>query len=102
MATRRKRLEPDVRLVFDQLSEDALLDDGQVAVIADVSRPTIKRWRRDKKGPRVTMLNGLPRNRVGDVRAWLREGRTWERGPLPRDANASDATLSSGRGQGER
>jgi hypothetical protein len=71
-----KRSEPDIRTIFDNLSDDALLDDGQVAVVAHVSRPTIKRWRREKKGPRVTMLNGLPRSRVGDVREWLRAGRT--------------------------
>jgi hypothetical protein len=71
-----KRSDSDIRTIFDSLSNDALLDDGQIAVVADVSRPTIKRWRREKKGPRVTMLNGLPRSRVGDVREWLRAGRT--------------------------
>jgi hypothetical protein len=55
--------EADIRTIFDSLSNDALLDDGQVALVADVSRPTIKRWRREKKGPRVTMLNGLPQPR---------------------------------------
>jgi hypothetical protein len=69
------RLAPDIRTIFDSLSDDALLDDGQVAIVADVSRPTIKRWRRKKKGPRITMLNGLPRSRVGDVREWLKAGR---------------------------
>jgi hypothetical protein len=75
MVTRQKLTKPDIRIIFDGLSDDALLDDSQIAVVADVSRPTIKRWRREKKGPRVTMLNGLPRSRVGDVREWLRVGR---------------------------
>jgi hypothetical protein len=70
-----KRPEADIRTVFHALSDEALLDDLQIALIADVSRPTIKRWRREKIGPRVTMLNGLPRSRVGDVREWLKAGR---------------------------
>jgi hypothetical protein len=73
---RTTRFEPDIRTIFDTLSDGALLDDGQIAMIAGVSRPTIKRWRREQKGPHVTMLNGLPRSRVGDVREWLRGGRT--------------------------
>jgi hypothetical protein len=70
-----KRTWPDIRAVFDSLSDDALLDDGQVAIMANVSRPTVKRWRREGKGPLVVVLNGLPRSRVGDVRPWLRAGR---------------------------
>jgi hypothetical protein len=72
MATRRKVREPDIRLVFDKLSDDALLDDFQLGVLAGRAAMTIKRWRRLKKAPRHVVLNGLPRFRVGDVRPWLR------------------------------
>jgi hypothetical protein len=72
MATRRKQREPDIRLIFDRLSEDVLIDDGQFAAVADVAPSTIKRWRREGKTPPVIMLNGRPRHRVGDARPWLR------------------------------
>ena len=71
MAARRKRLE-DIRLVFDKLSNDVLIDDGQFADVADVAPSTVKRWRREGKTPPVVMLNGRPRHRVGNVRPWLR------------------------------
>ena len=61
MATRRKQREPDVRLVFDQLSNDALLDDVQLGQLAGRSPMTIKRWRREKKTPPFVSLNGCPR-----------------------------------------
>jgi hypothetical protein len=72
MATRRKPREPDVRLVFDRLSDDALLDDFQVGLLAGRSPMTIKRWRRQHKTPPHISLNGCPRFRVGDIRPWLR------------------------------
>ena len=72
MAVLRKQREPDVRLVFDKLSDDALLDDIQLGQLAGRSPATIKRWRRGKKTPRHLSLNGAPRFRVGDVRPWLR------------------------------
>jgi hypothetical protein len=72
MATRRKQCEPDVRLVFDRLSDDALLDDFQVGLLAGRSPMTIKRWRREHKSPPCVSLNGCPRFRVGDIRPWLR------------------------------
>ena len=55
MATRRKQREPDVRLVFDRLSDDALLDDFQLGLLAGRSPMTIKRWRREKKTPPVCL-----------------------------------------------
>ena len=72
MATRRKPREPDVRLVIDRLSDDALLDDAQVGQLAGRSPATIKRWRRERKTPPCVSLNGCPRFRVGDIRPWLR------------------------------
>jgi hypothetical protein len=72
MATRRKQREPDIRFVFDKLSDDVLLDDIQVGLLADRSPATIKRWRREGRMPPAVMLNGLPRHRAGNVRPWLR------------------------------
>ena len=72
MATRRKPRDQDVRVIFDQLSDDALLDDFQVGLLAGRAAMTIKRWRREKKTPPFVSLNGCPRFRVGDIRPWLR------------------------------
>ena len=72
MTIRRKQREPDVRLMFDKLSDDALLDDAQVGLLAGRSPATIKRWRRERKTPPCVCLNGAPRFRVGDIRPWLR------------------------------
>jgi predicted DNA-binding transcriptional regulator AlpA len=62
----------DIRFIFDRLSDDALIDDLQTSLLAGRSVPTIKRWRRDGKTPPIVMLNGFPRYRAGDIRAWLR------------------------------
>jgi hypothetical protein len=72
MVTARKRRDGDIRLNFDRLSDDVLIDDGQFADVADVAPSTVKRWRREGKTPPVVMLNGRPRHRVGNVRPWLR------------------------------
>ena len=72
MAAQKKVREPDVRLLFDRLSDDALLDDFQVGLLAGRSPTTIKRWRRNRQTPPVVMLNGAPRFRVGDIRPWLK------------------------------
>jgi hypothetical protein len=68
----RKRLE-DIRAIFGELADDVALDDRQSAAVCGVSVATWKRWRRLKKGPPGISLNGLPRQRVGDLRQWLRE-----------------------------
>jgi len=68
----RSKLRDDIRLIFDRLSDDALLDDLQLGALAGRSAATIKRWRRLGKTPPVVMLNGLPRIRAGDARLWLR------------------------------
>jgi hypothetical protein len=72
MATRRKQRDPDVRVVFDQLSDDALLDDMQFGQLTGRAPATVKRWRREGKTPPPLLLNGAPRFRVGDIRSWLR------------------------------
>jgi hypothetical protein len=72
MAIRRKQREPDIRVVFDRLSDDVLIDDSQFAAVANVAPSTIKRWRREGKTPPVVLINGRPRHRVGNARLWLR------------------------------
>jgi hypothetical protein len=71
MATRRKQREPDIRFVFDRLSDDALLDDAQLGQLTGRSPAIIKRWRRERKTPPNISLHGAPRFRVGDIRLWL-------------------------------
>jgi hypothetical protein len=72
MATRCKQRDQDVKVIFDRLSDDGLLDDMQLGQLAGRSPATIKRWRREKKAAPCVSLNGAPRFRVGDVRPWLR------------------------------
>jgi hypothetical protein len=72
MAARKKVRESDIRLLFDRLSDDALLDDAQLGQLAGRAATTIKRWRREGKTPPCVSLNGAPRFRVADVRPWLR------------------------------
>jgi predicted DNA-binding transcriptional regulator AlpA len=72
MAARKKVRESDIRLVFDRLSDDALLDDAQLGQLAGRAAMTIKRWRREGKTPPCVSLNGAPRFRVGDIKPWLR------------------------------
>jgi predicted DNA-binding transcriptional regulator AlpA len=70
----RSKPSEDVRFVFDRLSDDALLDDNQVALLAGRAVSTIKRWRAEGVTPPVVKLHELPRYRAGDIRAWLRGG----------------------------
>ena len=73
MATARKKVrEPDIRRTFHNLSDDVLIDDGQLADVANVAPSTVKRWRRERKLPEVVMICGRPRHRVGLIRPWLR------------------------------
>jgi hypothetical protein len=72
MTTRRKLHGRDIRFTFDELSDDVLLDDGQLALLASVAPSTWKRWRREKRLPPPVRLSGRPRYRVGDVRELLK------------------------------
>jgi hypothetical protein len=71
MGSARKQSE-DIRRVFDKLSPDVLLDDGQLALLASVARSTWKRWRREKKLPPAVKVSGRPRYRVRDIREFLK------------------------------
>jgi hypothetical protein len=72
MATRRKQIDSDIRLIFDRLADAVLLDDMQFGAVTGSAPSTIKRWRRQKKLPPAVRLNGRPRYRVGDIREWLK------------------------------
>jgi hypothetical protein len=56
---------------LEKLPDGALLTRGQLAVISTFALPTLKLWARQGRGPRVTVVEGRPRYRAGDVRAWL-------------------------------
>jgi hypothetical protein len=75
MAAPAQKRRDDIRVIFDCLSDDVLLDDAQVGLLAGRAPATVKRWRRQGRAPPCVRLNGAPRYRVGDVRPWLR-GRT--------------------------
>jgi hypothetical protein len=74
MAVARKRRE-DIRQTVHLLSDDVLVDDRQLGLIGGWSTSTSKRWRREKKLPEAIMVNGLPRHRLGNIRAFL-QGKT--------------------------
>lgn len=58
---------PDI----DKLPACALLTYRQVAQVTGFSVVSVKRWAGAGRGPRMTRVEGLPRFKVGDVRAWL-------------------------------
>jgi hypothetical protein len=69
MGTRKKVVDPDIRMVIDKLSDESLIDDYQLALWQGVAPSTVKRWRREDKLPPVTMIGGRPRHKVGNIRA---------------------------------
>ena len=72
MAAPAQKRRDDIRVIFYCLSDDVLLDDAQVGLLAGRAPATVKRWRRQGRAPPCVRLNGAPRYRVGDVRPWLR------------------------------
>lgn len=53
------------------LPADALLTRKQVSVLTGFAIITLKHWAAEGKGPAIVRVEGRPRHRVGDVRAWL-------------------------------
>ena len=102
MTAARKPREPDIRIIFDKLSADSLLDDRQIGLLAGRAVVTIKRWRRLGTAPPHVLINGLPRYRVADVRAWLRGGELLHRRlacrRLRRSAQSSTTKRPPGKG----
>jgi hypothetical protein len=56
---------------LNELPDDALLTDAHVAVISTFPVVTLKYWRKTGRGPHVTTIEGRPRYRAADVRAWI-------------------------------
>lgn len=49
-----------------------LLNDDELAAMCQVQPSTVKRWRREKTGPKVVWLTPrAPRYRLSDVESWL-------------------------------
>lgn len=53
------------------LPGDAFITTKQLANLTGYAPLTVKGWRRHGRGPKVSIINGRPRFRVDDVRAWL-------------------------------
>jgi hypothetical protein len=51
----------------------------QLSLLSGYSEQALKKWAREGRSPRVTMIEGRPRYRVGDVREWLNgETASWQ------------------------
>lgn len=63
--------------VFSRLADLATAPDETILRPRDVadllgnSRDTLRRWQRDGRGPPTCRLEGRPRYRLGELRAWL-------------------------------
>lgn len=58
---------------LDKLPPSAALTTKQTASSGNFAEVTLKKWRQrgEKRGPRVTYIDGYPRYLVRDVREWL-------------------------------
>ncbi|KQQ48789.1 hypothetical protein ASF58_05925 [Methylobacterium sp. Leaf125] len=58
---------PDI----ERLPDSALLTRRQLSEISSFALITLKVWAKNGRGPRITVVEGRPRYRVSDVRAWM-------------------------------
>lgn len=65
--TNRPRPLPDLTT----LPDTALLTRSQVAGLAGYTEQALKKWAREGRGPRVTIVEGRPRYSVRDAREWM-------------------------------
>lgn len=72
---RRRYHRPPAVPDLNKLPDHALLTQAQFRLLSGFSLPTLKKWRREGAGPRVTIVEGLPRYQARDVREWLDKGR---------------------------
>jgi hypothetical protein len=56
---------------LDALPDCAAIVRKQLSLLSGYSEQALKKCAREGRGPRVTMIEGRPRYRVADVRAWL-------------------------------
>ncbi|MER9654406.1 hypothetical protein NKJ26_12935 [Mesorhizobium sp. M0152] len=57
------------------LPADALLTRKQMSALSGFTEQAFKKWARLRRGPNVTVIEGRPRYRVADARAWLGSAR---------------------------
>jgi hypothetical protein len=67
LRTRRILPVPDL----DRLPDNAVITRKQLAALSGFSEQALKKWAREGRGPKVTIVEGYPRYRAGDTRAWL-------------------------------
>ncbi|WJI60696.1 hypothetical protein NLY43_18925 [Mesorhizobium sp. C416B] len=53
------------------LPPDALLTRKQMSALSGFTEQAFKKWARLCRGPHITVIEGRPRYRVADARAWL-------------------------------
>ena len=56
---------------LDRLPASALLTRNQVCALSGFARITLTVWSRNGRGPKITVVEGRPRYRAGDVIAWM-------------------------------
>jgi hypothetical protein len=67
LRTRKPLPIPDL----DMLPGNAVITRKQLALLSGFSEQALKKWAREGRGPRLTMIEGHPRYRADDSRAWL-------------------------------
>lgn len=56
---------------LDALPGASFLTRNEIAALTGFTSQAFKVWSTQKRGPRVSRIEGHPRYRVADVRAWL-------------------------------
>jgi hypothetical protein len=70
-STRPRTRKPLPTPNLDTLPAHAVITRKQLALLSGFSEQALKKWAREGRGPRVTMIEGHPRYRADDTRAWL-------------------------------
>jgi hypothetical protein len=70
----RKRIDDAARLsALDDAPAETLLSPRDVHAVFGPAPVTLRLWARQGRGPRVVRVEGRPRYRLGDLRAWLQQ-----------------------------
>lgn len=70
-----KRVAPrDVELAarLAALPDDALLSPNEASALTGFANITLRKWRAERRGPPHISLEGMPRYRMGDLKAYMR------------------------------
>ena len=54
-----------------RLPDDALLTRGQLAALTGFTDQAFKKWAREGRGPKITVVEGRPRTKVRHFREWV-------------------------------